>query len=197
VLIRAITLSLMICYGTGGIAEAANTWIGDSPGFRDARPNFIGPRAVSPRRGPHSVHDGPFIRRHQLFRDRFFDRHHFFRRNAHFLRRKAGFFVPAAAGALGIVSTLSDPFAGSRASFEEDKTAVTHSWRPGISTGIDEPRPDPYPTRVWDRMDLTPTTEYRPGIWQLQADAPPNRCGPGKFEILNPWYAEERCVGAP
>jgi hypothetical protein len=77
------------------------------------------------------------------------------------------------------------------------RASVTHSFAPGTSLGIREPRPDAYPSRGYYRMDLVPMSEYNASIHQLLEPAPPNRCGPHKFEVLNPWTGEDRCVGTP
>jgi hypothetical protein len=77
-----------------------------------------------------------------------------------------------------------------------DRPAI-HSYVPGTSLGIREPRPDSRPSSAWYRMDLTPMSEYNSSIHHLVEPAPPNGCGPYKFEVLNPWTGENRCVGAP
>jgi hypothetical protein len=77
------------------------------------------------------------------------------------------------------------------------RASVTHSFAPGASLGIREPRPDARPSRGWYRMDLTPMSEYGASIHHLPEPAPPNGCGPHKFEVLNPWTGEDRCVGVP
>jgi hypothetical protein len=68
---------------------------------------------------------------------------------------------------------------------------------PHGTLGINEPRPDARPSRGWHRMDLTPMGEYGASIHHLPEPAPRNRCSGHQFEVLNPWYGEERCVGAP
>lgn len=223
VLIRAITLSLMICYGTVGLVAAGTAFASERPGVH-ATANLVRHRpvvfrpSVRPRHdfvGPHFFrrhdfvdrdrffhrhrfhHRDPFFRRHRFHhRDAFFRRHGFFRHDPFFHRRNAD-FVTSEAFAPSVEALAADPFAGTRASFEAEKLDVTNSWRPGVSTGIEDARPDPYPTQITHRMDLTPTAEFRPGVWELPQVAPPNNCGPRKFEVVNPWYAEERCVGAP
>ena len=77
-------------------------------------------------------------------------------------------------------------------------TAAYASYRPwSLPPGIFEPRPDARPSRGWHRMDLVPMSEYGASIYHLPEAAPPNRCGPHKFEVLNPWEGEDRCVGVP
>ena len=77
------------------------------------------------------------------------------------------------------------------------RATVTHRFAPAPSLGIREPRPDPRPSRAWYRMDLTPSSEYSASVHHLREAAPPNNCGPHKFEVLNPWTGEDRCVGVP
>lgn len=77
-------------------------------------------------------------------------------------------------------------------------TAALASYRiSSIPPGIYEPRPDARPSRGWHRMDLVPMSEFGASIHHLPEPAPPNRCGPDKFEVLNPWVGEDRCVGSP
>ena len=77
------------------------------------------------------------------------------------------------------------------------RASVTHSFAPGESLGVREPRPDAYRSRGHYRMDLVPMSEYNASIHRLIEPAPPNRCGPHKFDVLNPWTGEDRCVGTP
>ena len=77
------------------------------------------------------------------------------------------------------------------------RASITHGFAPGTSLGIREARPDARPSSGRYRMDLVPMSEYSAAIQHLPEPAPPNRCGPHKFEVLNPWAGEERCVGVP
>jgi hypothetical protein len=46
-------------------------------------------------------------------------------------------------------------------------------------------------------MDMIPMSEYDAAIYHLPEPAPPNRCGPYRFEVLNPRSGEDYCVGVP